>query len=97
SHDIESARRYERVLCMNRRQVAYGPPAETLTRAVLEQTYGSEIVVIDGSCLLDPLQSSIGRHALIEVTLLGALSGALGFWVVSYGLSYGAESLAHGL
>jgi ABC-type Mn2+/Zn2+ transport system permease subunit len=49
------------------------------------------------SVLLDPLQSSIGRHALAEVTLLGALSGALGFWVVSYGLSYGAESLAHGL
>jgi ABC-type Mn2+/Zn2+ transport system permease subunit len=47
--------------------------------------------------LLDPLQSSIGRHALAEVILLGALSGALGFWVVSYGLSYGAESLAHGL
>src|SRR3954464_6278837 len=47
--------------------------------------------------LLDPLQSSIGRHALLEVVLLGALSGALGFWVVSYGLSYGAESLAHGL
>ncbi|MEA2423190.1 MAG: hypothetical protein QOF55_2289 [Thermoleophilaceae bacterium] len=49
------------------------------------------------SFLLDPLQSSIGRHALAEVMLLGALSGALGFWVVSYGLSYGAESLAHGL
>lgn len=47
--------------------------------------------------LLDPLQSSIGRHALAEVILLGALSGALGFWVVAYGLSYGAESLAHGL
>jgi ABC-type Mn2+/Zn2+ transport system permease subunit len=47
--------------------------------------------------LLDPLQSSIGLHALAEVILLGALSGALGFWVVSYGLSYGAESLAHGL
>jgi ABC-type Mn2+/Zn2+ transport system permease subunit len=47
--------------------------------------------------LLAPLQSSIGRHALTEVILLGALSGALGFWVVSYGLSYGAESLAHGL
>ena len=47
--------------------------------------------------LLDPLQSSIGQHALVEVILLGALSGALGFWVVSYGLSYGAESLAHGL
>jgi manganese/iron transport system ATP-binding protein/manganese/zinc/iron transport system ATP- binding protein len=49
SHDIESARRYERVLCLNRRQVAFGPARETLTRAVLEQTYGSEIVVIDGS------------------------------------------------
>jgi ABC-type Mn2+/Zn2+ transport system permease subunit len=47
--------------------------------------------------LIEPLQSSIGRHALAEVVLLGALSGALGFWVVSYGLSYGAESLAHGL
>jgi ABC-type Mn2+/Zn2+ transport system permease subunit len=47
--------------------------------------------------VLAPLQSSIGRHALLEVVLLGALSGALGFWVVSYGLSYGAESLAHGL
>jgi ABC-type Mn2+/Zn2+ transport system permease subunit len=47
--------------------------------------------------LLDPLQSSIGRNALAEVILLGALSGALGFWVVSYGMSYGAESLAHGL
>jgi ABC-type Mn2+/Zn2+ transport system permease subunit len=31
------------------------------------------------------------------VILLGAIAGALGFWVVSYGLSYGAESLAHGL
>jgi ABC-type Mn2+/Zn2+ transport system permease subunit len=49
------------------------------------------------SLLLDPLQAGIGRHALAEVVLLGALSGALGFWVVSYGLSYGAESLAHGL
>src|SRR4051794_23716249 len=47
--------------------------------------------------LLAPLESSIGRNALAEVILLGALSGALGFWVVSYGLSYGAESLAHGL
>src|SRR5205823_10763513 len=48
SHDIESARRYQRVLCLNGRQVAFGPPGETLTRTILEQTYGSEIVVIDG-------------------------------------------------
>ncbi|MEA2431345.1 MAG: hypothetical protein QOI19_1818 [Thermoleophilaceae bacterium] len=49
SHDIESARRYERVLCLNGRQIAFGPPAATLTRSVLEETYGSEIVVLDGS------------------------------------------------
>ena len=49
------------------------------------------------SVLLDPLASGIGRHALAQVVLLGAIAGALGFWVVAYGLSYGAESLAHGL
>jgi ABC-type Mn2+/Zn2+ transport system ATPase subunit len=60
SHDIESARRYQRVLCLNRRQVAYGPPRETLTRAVLEETYGSEIVVIDGSG--EPVRALAVQH-----------------------------------
>jgi ABC-type Mn2+/Zn2+ transport system ATPase subunit len=60
SHDIESARRYQRVLCLNTRQVAYGPPAETLTRAVLEETYGSEIVVLDGSG--EPVRALAVQH-----------------------------------
>jgi manganese/iron transport system ATP-binding protein/manganese/zinc/iron transport system ATP- binding protein len=60
SHDIESARRYHRVLCLNRRQIAYGPPAETLTRATLEQTYGSEIVVIDAGG--EPLRALAVQH-----------------------------------
>ena len=47
THDLESARSFDRVLCLNRRQVAFGPPAETLTRATVEATYGSEIVVLD--------------------------------------------------
>lgn len=47
--------------------------------------------------LLDPWRSGIGQRALAEVLLLGALGGALGFWVLRYGLTYGAESLAHGL
>jgi ABC-type Mn2+/Zn2+ transport system ATPase subunit len=47
SHDIESARRYSKVLCLNRRQTAFGPPRVTLTRTVLEATYGSEIVVLE--------------------------------------------------
>ena len=47
THDVESARSFDSVLCLNRRQVAFGPPAETLTRDLLEATYGSEIVVLE--------------------------------------------------
>lgn len=47
--------------------------------------------------LLDPLRSGIDRRAMLEVALLGASCGALGFWVVSERLSYAAESLAHGM
>jgi ABC-type Mn2+/Zn2+ transport system permease subunit len=37
------------------------------------------------------------RHALLEVAIAGAACGALGVWVVLYGLSYGAESLSHAM
>jgi len=47
--------------------------------------------------LLEPWRSGIGRRALVEVILLGLACGALSFWVVSYRLSYPAESLGHGL
>jgi ABC-type Mn2+/Zn2+ transport system ATPase subunit len=44
THDIEQARRWDRVLCLNRRQIAFGPPAEVLTMPVLEATHGGLIV-----------------------------------------------------
>jgi ABC-type Mn2+/Zn2+ transport system permease subunit len=47
--------------------------------------------------LLEPLRSGLDRRALLEVLLLGAFCGALGFWVVEERLAYGAESLSHGL
>lgn len=47
THDVEQARRWDRVLCLAGAQIAYGPPAETLTNAVLEGTYGEEIVLLD--------------------------------------------------
>lgn len=47
--------------------------------------------------LTDPWSQEVLRRAFAEVVLLGAAGGALGCWVVLYGLSYGAESLAHGL
>ncbi len=47
THDVDQARRWDRVLCLNGRQVAYGPPSETLVRPVLEATYGGDIVDLD--------------------------------------------------
>ncbi len=37
------------------------------------------------------------QRALAEVVLIGIAGGALGCWVVFYGFSYAAESLAHSL
>ncbi len=48
THDIEQARRFDRVLCLARRQVAFGPPAATLTAEVLAETYGAELIVLEG-------------------------------------------------
>jgi ABC-type Mn2+/Zn2+ transport system permease subunit len=47
--------------------------------------------------LVDPLRSGIDRRALLELVLVGGFCGALGFWVVTERLAYGAESLSHGL
>jgi ABC-type Mn2+/Zn2+ transport system ATPase subunit len=46
THDVEQARAWDTVLCLNRRQIAYGPPAQVLTAGVLQETYGHELVVI---------------------------------------------------
>ena len=129
THDVDQARRWDLVLCLNRRQVAFGPPAETLTAAVLEATYGGRDRRAPGgetaawrwlpphhhaparstcrmSCLAAgglwhalsrPLGQQILRRALLEVALIGVVGGPLGCWIVFYGLSYSAESLAHGL
>ena len=47
SHDVESARAFDLVLCLHGRQVAFGPPGEVLGRAVLESTYGRELIVLE--------------------------------------------------
>ena len=47
--------------------------------------------------MLEPLQEPFLQRALAEVVLVGAAGGALGCWVVFYGYSYAAESLAHSL
>jgi ABC-type Mn2+/Zn2+ transport system ATPase subunit len=49
THDLEQARRSDSVLCLNRRQIAAGPPEQALTLEVLEATYGGTIVELPGS------------------------------------------------
>ena len=54
---MEQARRFERVLCLHRRQVAFGAPAGVLSAAVLQETYGDELVVLgDGRAV------NVGHH-----------------------------------
>ena len=47
THDVDQARSFDRVLCLNGRQIAFGAP-DVLTRPVLEATYGGSIVAVDG-------------------------------------------------
>ncbi len=49
THDLEQARRSDSVLCLNRTQIAVGPPEEALSLEVLEATYGGTIVELPGA------------------------------------------------
>jgi ABC-type Mn2+/Zn2+ transport system ATPase subunit len=48
THDVRQAGEWNRVLCLHNRQVAYGPPAATLTPETLRETYGAELIVLEG-------------------------------------------------
>ena len=48
THDVAQASSWDAVLCLNRRQVAYGTPAAALRPEVLRETYGGELVLLDG-------------------------------------------------
>lgn len=47
THDVKQARRYDAVLCINRRQVAFGPADQVLDTATLRATYGADLVAIE--------------------------------------------------
>lgn len=48
THDLEQARRWDSVLCLNKRQVAFGPPEDVLDLKVIEETYGAAVVELPG-------------------------------------------------
>ena len=57
THDVEQARRFDRVLCLHREQIAFGAPDAVLTPEVLAATYGGELVRLPdepGLCVLPP-------------------------------------------
>jgi ABC-type Mn2+/Zn2+ transport system ATPase subunit len=65
THDVEQAREWDLVLCLNRTQIAFGPPEATLDREVLEATYGGSIVEIPGEPgfgVLPPHHHDHGAH-----------------------------------
>jgi len=47
THDLNCViERFDQVLCINRRLIAYGPPGEVFREEVLEQTYGNHLMVV---------------------------------------------------
>ena len=62
THDLEQARRWDRVLCVNERQIAFGPPAPTLTHDVLAATYGGAIVTLPGEDPAAPHHAILPPH-----------------------------------
>jgi ABC-type Mn2+/Zn2+ transport system ATPase subunit len=47
THDLNCViERFDQVLCLNRRLVAYGPPADVFREEILEVTYGSHLMVV---------------------------------------------------
>ena len=62
THDLEQARRWDRVLCLNGRQIAFGVPAQTLTHDVLAATYGGAIVTLPGEDPAAPHHAILPPH-----------------------------------
>jgi ABC-type Mn2+/Zn2+ transport system ATPase subunit len=54
THDLEmAARRFELVLLLNRRLVAYGPPSHVFQPDLVRQAFGSKALVLDGMVVVD--------------------------------------------
>ena len=48
THDVRQAGEWDRVLCLHGRQIDYGPPAAVLSPETLRETYGAELIVLEG-------------------------------------------------
>lgn len=73
------------------------PPPESCRPTITATTTDVPLAADALDVLLDPWRSGITTRALIEILLIAVAAGPLGCWVVLFGLSYGAESLAHAM
>ncbi len=48
THDVRQAKGWDRVLCLHGRQIDYGRPAAVLSPETLRETYGGELIVLEG-------------------------------------------------
>ena len=48
THDVRQAAAWDRVLCLHGRQIDYGRPAAVLSPETLRETYGAELIVLEG-------------------------------------------------
>jgi ABC-type Mn2+/Zn2+ transport system ATPase subunit len=59
THDVRQAAEWDRVLCLHGRQIEYGRPAAVLSPETLRETYGAELIVLQGGGRALP----VGHHA----------------------------------
>jgi manganese/iron transport system ATP-binding protein/manganese/zinc/iron transport system ATP- binding protein len=59
THDVRQAADWDRVLCLHGRQIEYGRPAAVLSPETLRETYGAELIVLEGG----GRAVGIGHHA----------------------------------
>ena len=54
THDLTlAAERFEQVMLLNKRVIAYGPPEEVFTPSNLSQAFGSQVLFLDGVAVVD--------------------------------------------
>jgi len=54
THDLNmAAQRFEQVMLLNRRLIAYGPAAKILTGEIIQQAFSGKVLHLDGALLVD--------------------------------------------
>jgi ABC-type Mn2+/Zn2+ transport system ATPase subunit len=67
THDLDlAATRFERVLLLNKRVIAFGPPAEVFTARSIAEAFGGRALVLHGMIVVDECAADDGDIGAIE-------------------------------